>query len=60
MNSRMLVELGVPRGTVMRAANRAALELYAKAGFRSVERRVDHYSDPRDDGIIMERGIEIL
>ena len=44
----------------VRAANRAALELYARAGFRSVERRVAHYSDPRDDGIIMERGIEIM
>ena len=44
----------------VRAANRVALELYAKAGFRSVERRVNHYNDPRDDGIIMERGIEIL
>ena len=44
----------------VRAANRAALASYAKAGVRSVERRVAHYNDPRDDGIIMERGIEIL
>ena len=44
----------------VRASNRAALLLYDKAGFRSVEVRTAHYSDPRDDGIIMERSIEIL
>lgn len=44
----------------VRSTNRAALQLYAKAGFRSMERRKAHYSRPRDDGIIMERAIEIL
>ena len=44
----------------VRAANRAALMLYDKMGFRSVEVRTAHYSGPRDDGIIMERSIEIL
>jgi len=29
-------------------------------GFRSVEVRTAHYSGPRDDGIIMQRSIEIL
>lgn len=52
---------GADRCTLeVRAANRAALQLYDQAGFRSMEIRTAHYSSPRDDGIIMERSIEIL
>ncbi len=52
---------GADRCTLeVRAANRAALMLYDKTGFRSLEVRTAHYSGPRDDGIIMERSIEIL
>ena len=52
---------GADRCTLeVRAANRAALLLYDKTGFRAVDVRTAHYSGPRDDGIIMERSIEIL
>ena len=52
---------GADRCTLeVRAANRAARLLYDKTGFRAVDVRTAHYSGPRDDGIIMERSIEIL
>ena len=44
----------------VRSANRAALALYRKAGFRTVGRRAAYYRDPPDDAVLMERNIEIL
>lgn len=43
----------------VRSTNRAARELYRKAGFRTVGRRAAYYSDPPDDAVLMECNIEI-
>ena len=56
---RRAADQGATRCTLeVRGINGAALQLYAKAGFRQTERRTGYYEDPPDDGIIME--IEIL
>ena len=56
---RRAADQGATRCTLeVRGINGAALQLYAKAGFRQTERRTGYYEDPPDDGIVME--IEIL
>ena len=56
---RWAADQGATRCTLeVRATNGAALRLYARAGFRQMERRAGYYEDPPDDGVIME--IEIL
>ena len=61
---RRILRLAAERGAGLcalevRAANRAALALYRKAGFRVVGRRAAYYDDPPDDAVLMECNIEI-
>lgn len=44
----------------VRSTNQPARALYGKAGFRTIGRRVEYYTDPPDDAVLMERDIEIL
>jgi [ribosomal protein S18]-alanine N-acetyltransferase len=37
----------------VRSANLAAQALYEKSGFRAIARRVDYYSEPREDAVVM-------
>jgi len=54
---RRLGRRGVQRISLMvRPANRAALRLYAEAGFRRVRRVAAYYEDGRD-GLLMVRGL---
>jgi len=42
----------------VRAGNTAAISLYEKHGFLTVRTRKDYYSDPVEDGIVMEREVK--
>ena len=37
----------------VRSANVAAQALYEKSGFKAIARRVDYYSEPREDAVVM-------
>ena len=37
----------------VRSANHAARALYEKCGFRAIARRVNYYSEPREDAVVM-------
>jgi [ribosomal protein S18]-alanine N-acetyltransferase len=37
----------------VRSANHAAQTLYEKCGFKAIARRVDYYSEPREDAVVM-------
>lgn len=37
----------------VRSANHAAQALYEKSGFKAIARRVDYYSEPREDAVVM-------
>lgn len=41
----------------VRAENRVAQGLYAACGFHEVGRRKNYYKDPRDDALILQRGL---
>jgi len=41
----------------VRASNRAAAELYARAGFLEVGRRPGYYADPVEDAVILRLGL---
>jgi len=44
----------------VRSSNIAAQEMYSRCGFKSIARRPNYYSEPREDAIIMTRLLEQL
>jgi len=42
----------------VRRGNHAAIELYRAAGFDTMARRVDYYTAPREDALVMQRGLK--
>ena len=51
-----LAEKGVNRITLeVRASNVSAQELYKKNGFKPIAIRKNYYSEPNEDGIVMEK-----
>ena len=52
---RVAQETGVLRAVLeVRAANRPAQALYERFGFRHVTRRLNYYTHPTEDAILME------
>ncbi len=42
----------------VRSGNHAAQALYEKNGFKPIARRVDYYSDPREDAVVMSLDLQ--
>lgn len=42
----------------VRESNTAAIKLYKKFGFKEINRRIDYYDCPIEDGIMMKRSVD--